>query len=31
MNRCTWAQGEEMIQYHDKEWGIPVHNDKKTL
>lgn len=26
-----WAQGPEMIQYHDKEWGIPVHNDKKLF
>lgn len=26
-----WAQGPEMIQYHDKEWSIPVHNDKKLF
>lgn len=27
-NRCTWA-GEDplMIEYHDKEWGRPVHDD----
>lgn len=31
MNRCMWAQGPEMIQYHDKEWGIPVHDDKKLF
>jgi DNA-3-methyladenine glycosylase I len=31
MNRCIWAQGEEMIQYHDSEWGIPVHDDKKLF
>jgi DNA-3-methyladenine glycosylase I len=31
MNRCTWAQGEEMIKYHDSEWGIPVHDDKKLF
>lgn len=31
MNRCKWAQGAEMIQYHDSEWGIPVHNDKKLF
>ena len=31
MNRCTWAQGQEMIQYHDSEWGIPVHNDKNLF
>jgi DNA-3-methyladenine glycosylase I len=31
MNRCAWAQGEEMIQYHDSEWGVPIHNDKKLF
>ena len=30
-NRCTWAQGPEMIKYHDSEWAIPVHNDKKLF
>ena len=26
--RCTWAgENELMIQYHDKEWGKPVHSD----
>ena len=27
--RCSWA-GEDplMIEYHDKEWGVPVHDDK---
>ena len=25
MKRCEWA--ESMIDYHDKEWGVPVHND----
>jgi DNA-3-methyladenine glycosylase I len=29
--RCAWAQGDEMIQYHDSEWGIPVHDDKKLF
>src|ERR1700677_2014610 len=26
--RCSWAVGELMIQYHDNEWGVPVHDDK---
>lgn len=27
---CTWPQGDEqMLQYHDEEWGTPVHDDKK--
>ena len=27
---CAWpGQDELMIAYHDKEWGTPVHDDKK--
>jgi DNA-3-methyladenine glycosylase I len=26
--RCPWAQGEQYIQYHDQEWGVPVHDDR---
>src|SRR4051812_4728392 len=26
--RCGWAKGERYIQYHDEEWGIPVHDDR---
>lgn len=27
--RCPWCLGfEEYIQYHDEEWGVPVHDDK---
>lgn len=28
--RCPWP-GEDplMIEYHDEEWGVPVHDDKK--
>lgn len=29
MNRCEWAKDDSMIEYHDSEWGIPVHDDKK--
>jgi DNA-3-methyladenine glycosylase I len=25
--RCAWAKNEPMISYHDREWGIPVHDD----
>ena len=28
MKRCTWAEHESMQAYHDKEWGIPQHNDR---
>lgn len=29
-HRCEWAEGqfEEYIEYHDKEWGVPVHDDR---
>jgi DNA-3-methyladenine glycosylase I len=26
--RCHWAQKPLMIEYHDKEWGRPVHDDR---
>jgi len=28
MPRCPWATTEPAITYHDKEWGVPVHNDR---
>jgi DNA-3-methyladenine glycosylase I len=28
MNRCEWAQAEQMIAYHDAEWGVPLHDDR---
>jgi DNA-3-methyladenine glycosylase I len=28
-NRCTWAGDDPlMVAYHDKEWGVPVHDDR---
>jgi len=29
--RCTWASVDAplLLQYHDGEWGVPVHNDRK--
>lgn len=27
--RCPWAQDDQLIiDYHDKEWGVPVHDDR---
>jgi DNA-3-methyladenine glycosylase I len=26
--RCPWAQGEQYVDYHDVEWGVPVHDDR---
>src|SRR5712672_1761700 len=28
MPRCSWASTEPAIAYHDKEWGVPVHEDR---
>ena len=29
--RCGWAKNELAIRYHDEEWGVPVHDDKKLF
>ena len=29
--RCEWAKTEPNTTYHDEEWGIPQHNDKKLF
>ncbi len=29
--RCAWAKGELYIQYHDREWGVPVHDDRRLF
>src|SRR5438874_111548 len=26
--RCVWAQTPVMRDYHDTEWGVPVHDDR---
>lgn len=26
--RCAWATNPHLIQYHDREWGVPLHNDR---
>src|SRR6202522_2316286 len=26
--RCHWASKPLMIEYHDEEWGRPVHDDR---
>jgi len=31
-SRCEWCLGSElMIVYHDEEWGVPVHDDRKLF
>src|SRR6266436_2233516 len=29
--RCLWAQSDLMIAYHDAEWGVPVHDDRRLF
>jgi DNA-3-methyladenine glycosylase I len=29
--RCSWANTESMTKYHDKEWGVPIHDDRKLF
>jgi len=31
MPRCPWATSEPSITYHDEEWGVPVHDDRKLF
>ncbi len=26
--RCEWAQNPQFQEYHDTEWGVPVHDDR---
>lgn len=29
--RCHWATGPWLTAYHDLEWGVPVHDDRRHL
>ena len=29
MDRCGWARNDLAITYHDEEWGVPVHDDRR--
>jgi DNA-3-methyladenine glycosylase I len=29
--RCFWARTPLSIAYHDKEWGVPVHDDTRLF
>ncbi len=32
MIRCDWAGNDPlMISYHDEEWGVPLHDDRKLF
>ena len=31
IKRCSWVRVDDslMLRYHDREWGVPVHDDRK--
>ena len=30
--RCSWSTSDPLyIRYHDDEWGVPVHDDRKIF
>ena len=32
MYRCRWSESSDLIrEYHDKEWGVPLHDDNKLF
>lgn len=32
MERCEWCEANELLRtYHDREWGVPVHDDRKLF
>ncbi len=33
MKRCAWVNPEKEldVDYHDNEWGVPVHDDQKLF
>ena len=32
IQRCEWSKRDELMrEYHDREWGTPVHDDRKLF
>ncbi len=32
LKRCTWTDAsQQYMDYHDQEWGVPVHDDRKLF
>jgi len=31
MKRCTWPKNDLALKYHDAEWGVPLHDDRKLF
>jgi DNA-3-methyladenine glycosylase I len=31
MPRCPWASSDLYVDYHDREWGVPLHDDRQLF
>lgn len=31
MKRCDWARLPHEVRYHDREWGVPLHGDRRLF
>ncbi len=32
ITRCLWPGDDPLyLEYHDKEWGVPIHDDRKLF
>jgi len=31
LRRCAWPRSDLMLRYHDREWGVPLKNDRKLF
>ena len=31
VSRCSWPKSDSMIEYHDREWGVPLHDDRRLF
>lgn len=31
IRRCDWAKNDLAIHYHDTEWGVPLHDDRRLF
>ena len=29
--RCPWAKRDDYVAYHDREWGVPIHDDRRLF
>jgi len=31
VKRCEWARTDLSVAYHDREWGVPLHDDRRLF